>query len=763
MAYNNIEELKMDTNELIQIIESVQGFPLDDTQKEVVKHDNDPLWVIAGPGSGKTQVLVVRTLKLIFVDGIDPSSIIITTFTEKAAKNLFDRIQNFAIHIIDSDPSLKVNLHELYIGTLHKLCNEIMLKYRYEEYDNYRLIDDIEQYIFTFEHSTLVKKESIIYRDIWAKFDYLFKRYDKVAGSYGWNKSMDGVPNQWRRAKAATVLFDRIVEEVIDIDQMKASGRIWNLLANSYEEYYECLETKKRCDFAHLQKKFIQFLEEDIGELFLKGNKHEPGIKYVMVDEYQDTNLIQEAIYFKLAEKTRNLCVVGDDDQALYRFRGGTVDCMVTFDKACERYYNKSIKVEKKFLIANYRSNKEIVEYCDKYINSFDSMKLKGARVENKLSLDPKAKFPSGYPPVSYIEGKNTEELADNFADFVKYLLDNKIIEKPSQCALLMKSVIETNSGDFTKALEKKRISPYNPRSRSFLKQKEIMVALGAFISIIDPNEKVLSNINPKGIKEMVQGWLEEYREVEKNYAELSKYVKKSVIGLKKQPKNKWLKNINILEIFYRILSHEPFITWKEDSVRSYRLGKLSSLFESYSSVPYPNYDYKYRGELKTSSTERGEISVHWRKAFYRSFIGILTSKGIDDPEDEEIICPIDQFPVMTVHQAKGLEFDFVFVFGLHMYPDPNDSILIEEELIKFRKLSPFVSFSLNDRAEHDLIRFYYVAYSRAKFALIHLVTHNQLIRGYGKPNRDFKNDNKMGFINKSIPLFKNTVKKLEA
>jgi DNA helicase-2/ATP-dependent DNA helicase PcrA len=755
----------MNIKKLFDIIESVQGFPLDENQKKVIEHDEGPLWVIAGPGSGKTEVLVVRTLKLIFVDEIDPASIIITTFTEKAAQNLFDRIQNYAFHILESNPDIKVDLHGLNIGTLHKICNDVMLKYRYPKYDNFRLIDDIEQYLFTFEHSDLVTERSNKYRQLWEKFDYLFKRYDKVAESYGWHRNSQNLPNKWRRTDAAMILFNRIVEEMADLNQMKVSGRVWKLLTIAYEDYYNKLEKENRCDFSHLLKKFLEFLNDSLGYLFLNGDANEPGIKYVMVDEYQDTNPIQEAIYFKLTEKTQNLCVVGDDDQALYRFRGGTVDCMVTFDQACNHYFGITTPIEKKFLISNYRSNKKIVEYYDEYINSFDSMKIKGARVENKPSLDPKATFPTDYPPLSYIEGKNTKKLAENFANFVKYLLDNKIIKKPSQCVLLMKSVREnaTYAKHFTKYLKDVKIKPYNPRSRKFLEQKEIKVALGAFISIIDPEGKALSTVKLQGIKKLVQDWLNEYEETAHNHSELDTYVKKSVTEIRKKPINKWIKNLNILEIYYRILSQEPFITWKEDPERSYRLGKLSGLFENYSSIPYPNYNYRYRGELKTSKTEKGEISLFWRNNFYHSFIGILTSKGIDDPEDEEIICPVDQFPIMTVHQAKGLEFDFVFVYGLHQYPVLSDSILIEDELMQFRKLPPFVQFSTIVRAEHDLIRFYFVAYSRPKYALIHLVTHNHLIRGYPNPNKDFKNDNKMGFIDKDISLFKQTVYKLGA
>jgi DNA helicase-2/ATP-dependent DNA helicase PcrA len=94
----------------------------------VIGNINGPFWVLARPGSDKTEVLIVRALKLIFVDNIDPKSIIITTFTEKAAKNLFDRILNYANHIYQEYPDLRqqADVYNLRIGTLHSLCSDIM-------------------------------------------------------------------------------------------------------------------------------------------------------------------------------------------------------------------------------------------------------------------------------------------------------------------------------------------------------------------------------------------------------------------------------------------------------------------------------------------------------------------------------------------------------------------------------------------------------------------------------------------------------------
>jgi len=727
----------MDVDHLIQIIEKNLGFSIDNEKKEVIKAPPGPHQVVAGPGSGKTELLTILALKSIFVDGCNPKSVIITTFTEKGAKNLRDRIIRYADLIFQDSPDLKktIDMSGLRIGTLHSLCTKIMQEYKYEGYENYRLMDEVEHYLFVYDHSLLPKDSSTkqTYKAIWENLPFVF---DHFGNPYTRPSFLDNgrYPSKAARTNAAITLFNRLTEDVIQITLMKNAGDYWTLLAETYEQYLLEMERHKRCDFSTLQKKFLDFLNSPRAKNFVHGDDTamHPGVYFVFVDEYQDTNPVQEKIYFKLAEKTKNLTIVGDDDQALYRFRGGTVDCIVTFDKACERFWKVKLpKTHRHFLMSNYRSHENIVKYYNTYIRSFSVMQKPRARVENKPDVIAVAaeKFSHEYPSVCMIGGQGPEEVAKTFARTVKDILDNGVVKKPSQCVLLMYSVRDspTLAGPFTEALVEAGITVYNPRAKTFLDQTEVQGLLGGFIRIIDPDLQGLSEIYDPHVRREVPIWVSTFDEIAQEQTDLATYVKKSHAKIQGMPQGAALE-ATALDIFWRLLSYEPFHSWMEDPTdRSYRMGMLTKLIDSYCSVPIWNKPGTNRGYLSMSSRDehQGRISQFWLNNFYYSIIGLLAKDGMDDPEHDEVIVPEDQFPVMTIHQSKGLEFDFVFVYRLNKRFRDSAAVLLEDALSPFRETTPVVQFTPDERNEQDLIRLYYVAYSRAKFALVHLVPSN--------------------------------------
>ena len=185
---------------------------------------------------------------------------------------------------------------------------------------------------------------------------------------------------------AITQLFNRFIEDRVDLTKLQAEGGLWATLYEANEIYEEELATAHACDFSRLLRYFLEFLETAQGESFLSGdtNVRKP-LTHVLVDEYQDTNPIQESIYLRLCDThPHNLTVVGDDDQSLYRFRGGTVECMVGFSSSCERRWN--VRPQVTYLCDNHRSDSDIVDWCNNYITSFPRMTVPNVRIAGKTT-----------------------------------------------------------------------------------------------------------------------------------------------------------------------------------------------------------------------------------------------------------------------------------------------------------------------------------------------------------------------------------------
>lgn len=433
---------------------------------------------------------------------------------------------------------------------------------------------------------------------------------------------------------------------------------------------------------------------------------------------------------------------------------------MVNFDQACKRAWGQNIQVKRQPLITNYRSHPDVINWCDNYIQSFDVMNEVGARVSNKLSIEhapnwlanrqTKGIISGSYPSVAFMVGQGKsrgkpqrckeaeQNVAEQFADLVQELKNNKIVHDFNQCVLLLKSVRDWSAGPYQRALEEKGIPVYNPRARTFLEQEEIQTALGALVTILDPSQRGLRQVRSGGIKRTIQNWVKEYKQIAQNHPDFSNYVSQAIDRIRQIPADKTITQVSsrgsttipatIQETFYHIISFEPFATWQRDPERTVRLGGLSKILESYSSVPFREYVGSTRGTLRTDSSTAGQVHTRQLNHFYYSLVGLLVSEGLNDPEEEEVICPPGRFPIMTVHQAKGLEFPFVFVAKIGVQEATVGAEHQLEDVFQSFRTNPLpVTFTANQRAEQDYIRLFYVAYSRAKYTLILLTTSDEL------------------------------------
>ena len=698
--------------QLISCIESKNGFPLDSGQKQAICHGDGPLLIAAGPGTGKTEVLTARCLKFICCDGVDPGSIMLTTFTNKAAKALEDRITETFSHVAQSYPELqRIELSSIRIGTLHSLCNDILQEYRYSEYQNVRLLDEMESNLLI--HREVVDGIDHLKDEIQSQFRYLFGRTQNYTNQ-----------SKWSWANCLAQLFNRATEDRLDLDALKSAGGAWSALAESNRIYDDALSDAYSCDFARLLRHFLEFLDTGHAESFLKRTEDmadvRPHLTHVLVDEYQDTNPIQEAIYFRLCDiPPHNLTVVGDDDQALYRFRGGTVECLVGFPDTCRTRWQ--VQPNRVYLSDNHRSDSAIVEWCNEYITSYEYMREPNVRIAGKPSLS--ATLPRGsHPALALIRTANVKDCPVNVASLVHELKANDVIQDYSQCVLLLRSAKNSprNAGAYMDALEAQGIPVHNPRAKDYLEQPEVAQCMGAFIRIMDRDLSAIESPSflSQNIRELVTDWASEYDKIASAYPELASYVKESARAIDNVDADKII-TPNLPTILYRILSHQPFKGYQSDVEMDMRLAKLTRLFEAFCS--------QYGPELRTDKQNAGKLPGWWYGNFYYGLCGYLEREGMNDDEDEEVICPPGKFPIMTIHQAKGLEFDFVFVGNLGGKSFGDNSQRLENDLRRFRVNPPAIFHSIEDSQWHDDIRLHYVAYSRAKQALVLAAADSQL------------------------------------
>ena len=246
--------------ELIAGIEAKNGFALDQAQKDAIAYGNGPLLIAAGPGTGKTEVLVARCLKFICCDGVDPGSIILTTFTEKAARNLEDRLSEALLSLSQQYPQISdIDPSNLRIGTLHELCNRILQEYRYTAYQNLRLLDEMETAL-------------LINRLVERKVDNADKAAIESQFGYIFGRNPSRRKSRWDWSLTLMKLFNRLIEDQIDLAKLQVAGGAWAALHQAYETYERELAGAYSCDFAHLLRHFLNFLGTGQGNTFIQGS-----------------------------------------------------------------------------------------------------------------------------------------------------------------------------------------------------------------------------------------------------------------------------------------------------------------------------------------------------------------------------------------------------------------------------------------------------------------------------------------------------------
>ena len=278
----------------------------------------------------------------------------------------------------------------------------------------------------------------------------------------------------WKWSEAICGLVGTLTEELVDADAMARDGKAEiRVLSAIMKQYQQLLTDENLIDFAKIQTECYRLLKDNPQILSDLQEK----IHYLMIDEYQDTNYIQEQIVFMLGEKYGNICVVGDDDQGLYRFRGATIRNILEFPN---KFENGACKVIP--LTVNYRSNSDIVDFYNEWISTTEGSKFKfewknfrySKHIAPFKQTDLKSKA-----VVKLTSNEDEDEWHEKILGFIYKLKGSGKLTDYNQLAFLFSSVKSTQVTSLANYLEANGINVYSPRSDMFFRRREIMLTIG--------------------------------------------------------------------------------------------------------------------------------------------------------------------------------------------------------------------------------------------------------------------------------------------
>lgn len=364
---------------------------LNKPQKEAVFHTEGPLLILAGAGSGKTRVLTHRIAYLIEEKGVNPWNILAITFTNKAAEEMRQRV----------DSLVGIGAESIWVSTFHSMCVRILRRYIDRlGYDNRFTIYDTDN------QKTLMK-------EVCRKTDIDTKRFKE----------------RMLLSVISSAKNEMILPEEFELN---AGGDFVQLkIAKVYKEYEAQMRANNALDFDDLLVKTVQLLETqpDVRE------NYQERFRYIMVDEYQDTNTVQFRLVSLLAGKYRNLCVVGDDDQSIYKFRGANIRNILDFEK--EFSDAKVIKLEQ-----NYRSVGNVLEVANSVIRNNKGRKEKTLWTDNEKGEKIRLRqFDTAYDEAQFI----AEDIKDETAQGANYSDHAVLYRTNAQSRLLEEKFVAMN------------------------------------------------------------------------------------------------------------------------------------------------------------------------------------------------------------------------------------------------------------------------------------------------------------------------------
>ncbi|MGO0123078.1 UvrD-helicase domain-containing protein [Desulfothermobacter acidiphilus] len=705
-------------------VERELGLSLNEEQEEVVRQPAGSfLWVAAGPGSGKTTALALRLLKLILVDGVNPAGIMATTFTRKAASELRSRVLEWGIKLYCTlPPDRHLDLNQMIIGTLDSIAQEVLGDHRLPGEPPPTVVEE-------FVSERLLLKALLKNR---------LHRDPSLAECLALltDSNPKHLSDPKKKAEILREIRERIAHDRVDFSLLRhASYSGITLVCQVLEDYRQLLESKFLCDYAALEEEFLAKLTEGTLTPFLDR------LRCLLVDEYQDTNFLQEEIYLHLAracrEKLGGLTVVGDDDQALFRFRGATVELFGRLGRRLKE--DLGIDACTAYLCRNYRSSRIIVDLVNHYITM--EPRYQEVRMPGKPPVQAARPDGTDYPVLGLFR-PSPEELAYDLAEFIARLIREGFRAQgislpratPGDIVLLCDTPKEFKYDGsprlpllLRRLLEEKGIKVFNPRGQPLRDIPCVQLLCGFLLECLDPGSQVQSSLFLQEAEDIFDRWRAEARNKLDRGAppELCAFVR----SWQKRTPSRRLESpsvtVPLTELIYKLITWIPEM---QDDVEG--LVYLEAIARTVSQSALIS---SFQGNIifEPGSLE-GERS---RRSVAEILAEILAPVALNIVRIEEELLetlPSDRVNIMSIHQAKGLEFPVVIVDvgsdfrinhkaqAFRRFPLVGSQEHILED--RLREHSPLLgrpARPARDRAFDDLRRKFFVAYSRARDLLV--------------------------------------------
>ena len=630
---------------------------LNGPQREAVHHTEGPLLILAGAGSGKTRVLTHRIAYLIEEKGINPWNILAITFTNKAAGEMRERV----------DQIVGFGAESIWVSTFHSTCVRILRRHidRLGYDTNFTIYDTDDQKTLMKDVCKRLQIDTKVYRE----------RNLLAAISAAKNELI--TPEEYR------------LQSEGDFGRQK--------IASVYEEYEKQMRANNALDFDDLLLKAVQLFQTQPEVL----DYYQERFRYIMIDEYQDTNTVQFQLVSLLAAKYRNLCVVGDDDQSIYKFRGANIRNILNFEQVFEDA--RVIKLEQ-----NYRSTSTILDAANAVIRNNRGRKEKTLWTDNgqgeKITF---RQFDTAYDEAEYIVGDIKENIENGRCNYN----DNAVLYRTNaQSRLLEEKLVAAN-------IPYKIVGGIN-----FYARREIKDLL-AYLKTIDNARDDLAvrriiNVPKRGIGLTSVNRLQEYALAR----DISFY--EALLGADLIPGIG--RGLARLESFAALMEH--FRT-RADEISISQL--LDEILETTGYIE----ELKTEGEIEAEARIENIDELKNKIAAYEEACQEQGERpGLSGfLEEVALVADVDNLDensdyvvLMTLHSAKGLEFPQVYLAGMEdgLFPS-------------------YMTITADDPEEiEEERRLCYVGITRAKEHLTLTCAKRRMVRGetqYNKMSRFLK------------------------